>query len=116
MKNFFTLLTGAALIGLIYWTYSENYRTRDALKELRALNRELVAAQSRLAKLEDEWAYQNRPERLRVLVDMADARLGLLPMNPDRFGRIDEIAFPAPLLVPSDFQGPVITSSGEAAP
>lgn len=80
------------VVGLAYWAYTENYHTKAELDEVERLNREIGTARARLAILRAEWAYLNRPSRLRDLADLNFDRLGLLPMEPSQFGRIDEIS------------------------
>lgn len=82
-------------MGLAYWAYNENYTTQASLKEVRGLHRDIGAAHERLNILEAEWAYLNRPDRLRDLAELNFDRLGLLPLMPDTFGRIDQVAFPS---------------------
>ena len=100
MRNLFCMFTALAVIGLAFWAYQENYRTKEAQARAEALQREIGLARQKLRMLRAEWAYLNRPERLRALAEMNFERLGLLPLRPSQFGRIDEVAYPAatPLL------------------
>jgi hypothetical protein len=99
MRAFLYILTSFAVIGLAFWAYRENYATQQALSEADRLHRNIQSAHARLAVLRAEWAYLNRPERLRDLTVLNFDRLGLLPLRPDQFGRIDQVAYPpAPLL------------------
>ncbi len=95
MKPLFYLVTALAVMGLAYWAYQENYRTQAALSELEHTNREIGRTRDSIAVLRAEWAYQNRPERLRDLALMNFNRLGLMPLTPGHFARVDQIAFPA---------------------
>lgn len=94
MRGLLGILATLAVVGLGYWAYSENYATQDAIKERRELGREIAATKARLQMLGDEWAYLNRPDRLKELVELNYDRLQLMPMNPDSFGRFDQVSFP----------------------
>ena len=94
MKTFLYILTSLAVIGLAFWAYRENYRTQAALDELQGLQRDVGLAHARLNVLRAEWAYLNRPDRLRELADLNYDRLGLLPFRAEQFGRVDEVAYP----------------------
>ena len=82
---------------LAYWGYSQNYQTQQALRQGEELQREIGALRERLAVLRAEWAYLNRPDRLRELANMNFDRLGLLPLTPDHFGHVDQVGFPSDL-------------------
>ncbi|MEV8467732.1 cell division protein FtsL [Fluviibacterium sp. DFM31] len=94
MRLIFGLLLGVSVLGLAFWAYQENYRTRQALADNRALSREIGQLQEHLGVLKAEWAYLNRPERLRELSELNFERLRLLPMAPEHFGRLDQVAYP----------------------
>ncbi|MCA8882884.1 MAG: cell division protein FtsL [Rhodobacteraceae bacterium] len=94
MRLIFGVLLGLSVLGLAFWAYQENYRTRQALADKRALERELGELQEHRNVLRAEWAYLNRPERLRELTELNFETLRLLPMTPDQFGRIDQVAYP----------------------
>ncbi len=97
MRSVLYVLTTLAVIGLAFWAYRENYATQDSLAQTDQLHRDIRAAHARLAVLKAEWAYLNRPDRLRDLADINFNRLGLLPFRPDQFGRVDEVGFPKPV-------------------
>ncbi len=99
MRSVLYVLTTLAVIGLAFWAYRENYATQSSLSETDRLHRDIRTAHARLAVLKAEWAYLNRPDRLLDLADINFDRLGLLPFRPDQFGRVDEVAYPAPPLL-----------------
>jgi hypothetical protein len=98
MRSLIHVLTALAVIGLAFWAYRENYRTQEALAEAERLQTGIAEARQRLRMLNAEWAYLNRPERLMDLVDLNYDRLGLMPLQPYQFGRIEQVAYPAPAL------------------
>lgn len=99
MRGLLFLLSALAVIGLGFWAYNENYRTQQSIHQVQELHEDIGAAHARLTMLRAEWAYLNRPDRLRDLAELNFERLGLLPLMPDGFGRVDQIAYPAqPLL------------------
>lgn len=100
MRTFFYILSAMAVIGLAFWAYSENYKTKDAQTRAASLQRDVSKTRQRLRVLKAEWAYLNRPERLRELAELNYEKLGLQPLQPIQFGRIDQVAFPpAPELI-----------------
>ena len=99
MRTLAYLLTILAVFGLAFWAYQENYATQQELKETRALRSRIADAQVKLSVLRAEWAYLNRPDRLRDLAEINFEPLGLLPLRPDQFGRVDEVSFPPSGLV-----------------
>lgn len=96
MRSLFYVLSALAVIGLAYWAYHENYRTQDAQARAEALQNSIARARERLRVLNAEWAYLNRPDRLRDLAEINFERLQLMPFQPYQFGRIDQVNFPAP--------------------
>lgn len=115
MRTLLYLLTALAVIGSGFWAYNENYATQAELDRVGKLRQEIRSARDRLAILNAEWAYLNRPDRLRDLADLNFDRLGLLPLHPDQFGMIDQVVFPMP--EPLDLTEPVdVTSAGAQQP
>ena len=94
MRTFLYILTTLSVIALAFWAYRENYATQGALAETRELRREIRTAHERLSMLKAEWAYLNRPDRLRDLAQINFDRLGLLPLRPEQFGHVDQVAYP----------------------
>ncbi|MEF9603687.1 cell division protein FtsL [Paracoccus sp. PXZ] len=96
MRSVLYLLTALAVMGLAFWAYRENYRTQAAISEMSDIQRQIGRLREDLGVLRAEWAYLNRPERLRQLVDLNFERLKLVPFGSDQFVDVGQVAFPAP--------------------
>lgn len=90
------MVSVTAVIGLAFWAYSENYKTKAALDEVTQLQREIGNLRETRSVLRAEWAYLNRPDRLRDLTLLNFDRLKLIPITPDQFGQVEHIAYPLP--------------------
>ncbi|WP_198662707.1 cell division protein FtsL [Primorskyibacter marinus] len=112
MRSLFFVLTALSVIGLAFWAYHENYKTQEALSNAERLQHKIGTARARLAVLKAEWAYLNRPDRLRDLAEVNFESLGLLPLRPDQFGRVDQVSYPQRAAV-IDEQAITVASSGE---
>lgn len=96
MRGFATVLTMLCVIGLGYWAYHQTILTQSAAREVRQLQSAIAAEHERLSILRAEWAFLNRPDRLRELADFNFERLGLLPLAPEQFALAAEIPYPLP--------------------
>lgn len=76
------------------WAYRVNYETQEALGRVEALRAEIAREREALAVLNAEWAYLNRPERLRALVAAHSETLKLVPLQPEQFGEAAMVAYP----------------------
>jgi len=85
-----------AVLAMAYWAYQQNFQTMQARERVQTLQVEIASAREAIAIQRAEWAYLNRPSRLRDLVDLNFDELQLLPMTPRHFGTIDEVPFPLP--------------------
>ena len=95
MRSVLYVLTAMAVIGLAFWAYRENYQTQAAPDRAGKLHSQIAAARARLGMLRAEWAYLNRPERLRELAVLNYEKLELMTFAPEQFGRVDQVAYPA---------------------
>ncbi|MBU2983252.1 cell division protein FtsL [Lentibacter algarum] len=112
MRTIVVLLTALCVIGSAFWAYHENYKTQEAYSQLDHLQRDIGKARARLAVLRAEWAYLNRPDRLRELAELNFERIGLLPLTPEHFGAVSEVDYPAPIdELEFDLDGSVDVSS-----
>ena len=116
MKSVAYVLTAMLVFSLAFWAYRENYATQQVLSETQRLQREIGSAKLRLSVLRAEWAYLNRPDRLMELSEINYDRLGLQPLRPDQFGRIDEVSYPPEPLLPITNPVDVSTMAGEQQP
>jgi len=109
MRSLYYVLSAVAVMALAFWAYQENYRTQEAIRQTEHLQREIGEMRRSLSMLRAEWAYLNRPQRLAELADLNFDRLGLLPLRPEQFGLIDQVAYPAvglpPITEPVDVVG-----------
>jgi hypothetical protein len=91
------LLRGSAVVLLIVfatWAYRVNYATQEALNRVADLRGEIAREREALAVLNAEWAYLNRPDRLRALVAANAETLGLVELTPEQFGEPAMVAYP----------------------
>lgn len=100
MRSLMFILTAFAVMGLAFWAYKENYRTQGELSETRRLQSEIADLRESLGVLRAEWAYLNRPDRLRELADINFGRLALLPLEPGQFGDVRAVSYPTIGLLP----------------
>ena len=100
MRAVMYVVAALTVMGLAFWAYQENYNTQQSIKQVRRLHAQIGDAHERLGMLNAEWAYLNRPDRLIDLAEINFDRLGLLPLSPDAFGRIDAIVYPLPEILP----------------
>lgn len=109
MRPVLYVLTFLSVIALGFWAYRENYATQASLKNVQLLQRQIADLREALAVQRAEWAYLNRPTRLRELATANYDRLGLLPMEPTQFGNPGQISYPAAIIpqidLPIDIQG-----------
>jgi hypothetical protein len=84
------------MIAMGAWAYSENYAMRARLAEAQRLRAEIAALNDAIATQRAEWAFLNRPDRLRALVDVNFGRLHLMPMEPGQLAPVATLAYPAP--------------------
>lgn len=96
MRPVVYVLTFLAVMGLGFWAYRENYATQAALRNVVALQDEIAGLRESLSVERAEWAYLNRPSRLRELATLNFDRLLLLPMEPSQFGLASAVAYPPP--------------------
>ncbi|MCZ8151809.1 MAG: cell division protein FtsL [Rhodobacteraceae bacterium] len=100
MRPVFFVLSFLVVMGLAFWAYRENYATQAALREMTQLQNEIASLREALTLQRAEWAYLNRPERLRELATLNFDRLGLLPLEPVQFGAAAQVSYPAPTILP----------------
>jgi len=113
MRPLLYILSFMAVLASAFWAYRENYATQNKLKEIAGLQDEIAALRDTIAIQRAEWAYLNRPDRLRELVNANFAQLGLEPMQPHQFGSIEEVGFPPPPALADLVTGEVFDTVGE---
>jgi hypothetical protein len=117
MRGFIYVMAFLAVLGLGAWAYSENYDMRAREAEVSELQNQIGTLRDAITTQKAEWAYLNRPDRLRELVNLNFERLELMPMEPSQLGSATWVAFP-PLPQDSTLPGDLdlsksVTISGE---
>lgn len=113
MRTLLYICSAMIVISLAFWAYGQNYRTQEALAEKLGLHRDIGVALERRSILNAEWAYLNRPDRLKELADMNFDNLGLLPLMPEAFAPVADINYPLPPVSP--ITDPIEISSDNGA-
>ncbi|RUS59938.1 cell division protein FtsL [Pseudorhodobacter sp. E13] len=111
MRPFMFILSAMVLMSLAFWAYRENYATQQALKDVSRLNSEIASLREALSQQRAEWAYLNRPSRLRDLVALNFDNLNLLPLEPEQFGHVEQVVYPLPPISIPEF-GAVVDTIG----
>ena len=93
LRSLIYTLTFAFLVGLAFWAYQENIKTKNVIAKTEQLQKDIGIARARLSILNAEWAYLNRPERLSELVDLNFDQLQLVPLRASNFSEIRNINF-----------------------
>lgn len=96
MRALLYILSAVAVMGLAFWAYKENYRTKAALDEMDDVRQEIAILREAVGVQRAEWAFLNRPDRLRELVDINFERLKLLPLSAIQFAKVQQVAYPVP--------------------
>lgn len=93
MRPLVPVIAVGVVLALAVWAYHQNYATQETLRRIDALNHELSIQRERLAVLRAEWAYLNRPDRLRDLAELNFDRLRLLPLSQSSFGTVQGLPY-----------------------
>ena len=107
MRPVLYVLSFLAVMALGFWAYRENYATQAAQRQMAALQDQIAGLRESLEIQKAEWAYLNRPDRLRELATLNFSRLGLMPMQPLQFGTGTEVAYPPPPVGALAIDGPI---------
>lgn len=96
MRSVLYLACVLVVMGLAFWAYRENYRTQAAISDMTQVQREIGGLREDLGVLRAEWAYLNRPERLRELVDLNFDKLKLVPVEAGQTVDLGHVDYPKP--------------------
>lgn len=88
------ILACALVVAFGYWAYQVNYTTQEAVARVDRLRDNIAREREEIAMLQAEWAYLNRPDRLRLLAEQYFDELHLMPLTPQHFGDPGEVAYP----------------------
>lgn len=90
------LAASALVVAFAFWAYHVNYTTQESVRRVDDLRRAIATERAEISMLNAEWAYLNRPDRLRALAEEFFADLQLGPMTANHFGDPAMVAYPVP--------------------
>ncbi|MEM7614045.1 MAG: cell division protein FtsL [Pseudomonadota bacterium] len=93
MKTFLYIAASTLVVGFAFWAYQVNYATQAAVRDLDDLRLEIAQEREVIGMLRAEWAYLNRPDRLRLLAETYYSDLQLAPMTATHFADPAEVPF-----------------------
>ena len=113
MRPLLYFCSALVVMAMAFWAYRENYATQKALRELAALQDSIAGLREDITMQKAEWAYLNRPTRLKELAFANFDRLHLMPLEPEQMADGKTVAFPAPALT---LDAPGALTAGTARP
>lgn len=111
MRAFLYLTCSLAVISVAYWAYKENYQTQASIRRVTELQHQIASERTAISMLNAEWAYLNRPNRLRELVELNYNDLQLMPLLPEHFVDLNLVAYPQTKLKLEEIKNPVSVNS-----
>lgn len=97
MRWVFAFLGLTLVIAFAGWAYDVKYKAQAALARVETLRGEIAREKEKISVLRAEWAYLNRPERLRLLTERYFDELKLMPIHAEHFADPAVVAFPPSL-------------------
>ena len=94
MRMLLYLSASVLVVVCATWAYRVNYATQEALDRVADLRSDIAGEREAIEVLDAEWAYLNRPDRLRELVNANASTLALVELTPDQFGDVSMVPFP----------------------
>lgn len=99
MRSLLYISSAMILVVLAFWAYRVNYETQAAEARVKALRYEIARERENIAVLRAEWAYLNRPDRLRELAELHFPDLKLMPLHSAQFATPGMVAYPSEQLL-----------------
>ncbi len=95
MRSLLYISSALILVVLAFWAYRVNYETQAAEARVHELRYQIARERENIAVLRAEWAYLNRPDRLRELAEVHFPDLQLMPLNSAHFATPRMVAYPS---------------------
>lgn len=99
MRSLLYISSAMILVVLAFWAYQVNYETQAAETRIKDLHYEIARERENISILRAEWAYLNRPDRLRELAELHFRDLKLMPLNSAQFATPAMVAYPSEQLL-----------------